>query len=624
MKRIKIFATQSQSISENVFIQNKIITPILGGAKNKKNIAQLQGDDEGDNISAQNDVLCELTTQYWAWKNIDVDYYGFCHYRRFFSFNPNHLESDDWKIVNCSFANIETKKRLFLDNLKQMEKVISGYDILTPEVVDLKQVGYGSIYEQFVKTPFMKAEALDLTLQIIRESFPEYYCAAKKYIYGQKFYPFNMFIMRKELFCEYSKWLFDVLEKLTTKLDMRNYSIQNRRIPAHIGERLLGVYFTYLLEKQPLLKIKELQVGFIHNVIIEEEVKPIFKESIPIVMAANDFFTPILSAALCSLIESSGKHNYDIVILERDIAAKTKERLQSLFRNKDNFSLRFYNVGSRIDSYDLFISQLISVETYYRFLIPELFPNYSKIVYLDGDIIVKKDIAELFNNDIGKNLIGACHDVTCAGLVNGFDEESYQYCKNKMKLKNPLEQFNAGVMIMNLEEIRANFTTEYMLKFAEDGKFKFWDQDVLNILFEGKVKWLDSAWNYFVDEKDGWRGKINQFAPKELYELYENAGKNPYIYHFAGNEKPWFDPYYEHAEVFWSYLRKTPFYEIMLQRRMVDTSCYFINQNKEEVEPLRHIAKRILKAIFPYESFRGKIVRKIAKKFRCKNGDKLR
>ena len=230
----------------------------------------------------------------------------------------------------------------------------------------------------------------------------------------------------------------------------------------------------------------------------------------------------------------------------------------------------------------------------------------------------------MFNNDIGKNLIGACHDVTCAGLVNGFDEESYQYCKNKMKLKNPLEQFNAGVMIMNLEEIRANFTTEYMLKFAEDGKFKFWDQDVLNILFEGKVKWLDSAWNYFVDEKDGWRGKINQFAPKELYELYENAGKNPYIYHFAGNEKPWFDPYYEHAEVFGSYLRKTPFYEIMLQRRMVDTSCYFINQNKEEVEPLRHIAKRILKAIFPYESFRGKIVRKIAKKFRCKNGDKLR
>ena len=57
MKRIKIFATQSQSISENVFIQNKIITPILGGAKNKKNIAQLQGDDEGDNISAQNPIL---------------------------------------------------------------------------------------------------------------------------------------------------------------------------------------------------------------------------------------------------------------------------------------------------------------------------------------------------------------------------------------------------------------------------------------------------------------------------------------------------------------------------------------------------------------------------------------
>ena len=614
MGGIKIFATQSKSVSKNIFIHNEIIIPILGGAINKTNIAQIQGDDEGVNISAQNDVLCELTTQYWAWKNIDLNYYGFCHYRRFFSFNPKPLKNDDWKIVNCLFANNETKEKLLLDNLEQMEKTISEFDILIPEVIDLKNVGYASIYEQFMKTPYMKIEALDLTLQIIRESFPDYYDAAREYIYGQKFYPFNMFIMRKELFHEYSKWLFDVLEKLIDKLDMRNFSIQSRRIPAHIGERLLGVYLTYLFKNQPFLKIKELQVGFIHNVIMEEEVKQVFKNSIPIVMAANEFFTPILSAALYSLCESSGEHNYDIVILERDISTKTKKRLQSIFDNKDNFSLRFCNVASRIDSYDLFISQLISVETYYRFLIPELFQNYSKILYLDGDIIVKKDVAELFNYDIGENLIGACHDITCAGLVNGFDEESYQYCKNKMRLKNPLAQFNAGVMIMNLNEIRANFTTEYMLDFAEEGKFKFWDQDVLNILFEGKVKWLDSAWNYFADEKDGWRGRINQYAPKELYELYERAGKNPYIYHFAGNEKPWFDPSYEYAEVFWGYLRKTPFYEIMLQRRMIDTSCYFIEQrSKEEVEPLRHLVKRILNVVFPFGTFRGTVVRKVAK-----------
>ena len=95
--------------------------------------------------------------------------------------------------------------------------------------------------------------------------------------------------MRKELFHEYSKWLFDVLEKLIDKLDMRNFSIQSRRIPAHIGERLLGVYLTYLFKNQPFLKIKELQVGFIHNVIMEEEVKQVFKNSIPIVMAANEF-----------------------------------------------------------------------------------------------------------------------------------------------------------------------------------------------------------------------------------------------------------------------------------------------------------------------------------------------
>lgn len=619
MSSIKIFSTHSQSNNERVFVCNEIIQPVLGGAIRKENVAKMQGDNDGENISSLNDVYCELSTQYWAWKNVVLDYYGFCHYRRYFSFNQETLDSDKWNVVNCSFANDYTKEKLALDDVDRIKDIVEKYDILVAEKTDLSTVGYNSVYEQFLRTPFMKSEALDLTMEIIREEYSDYYESAKKYIYGQQFYPYNMFIMKKDLFGDYCSWLFGILSRLIDRLDMSDYSIQSRRIPAHIGERLLGVYITYIMEKDPLIKLKELQVGFIHNPKLATDI-PAANEhkTVPIVMAANDFFSPIMSAALCSMVENcDGDRKYEITVLETNILEKTKARLKKIVERNNRFSLRFYNVAPLISDYDLYISKLITVETYFRFLIPELFKGYSKVLYLDGDIIVKHDVSELFDIDIKDNLVGACHDVTCAGLVNGFDPEHYEYCKTKMKLQKPVNQFNAGVMIMNLDAFRNTYSTQYMLDFAEKGKFKFWDQDALNILCENRVFWIDSRWNFFADEEGGWRGNINKYSPKAMYDAYKEAGKDPFIYHFAGNEKPWYDPGYEYAENFWHYLRKSSFYEVMIQRRMTEISDYCIEKrnlpastpNNEGTS--KSVVKRIIKWLFPIGSRRGEFMRRI-------------
>ena len=77
--KIKIFISYHK---ESQRIESEILTPIQVGAKKSKIDLQMQRDDEGIHISDKNDKYCELTAQYWAWKNLDADYYGFMHYRR--------------------------------------------------------------------------------------------------------------------------------------------------------------------------------------------------------------------------------------------------------------------------------------------------------------------------------------------------------------------------------------------------------------------------------------------------------------------------------------------------------------------------------------------------------------
>lgn len=549
------------------YISNDILTPIqLNCANNKNHIPGMLRDDEGDNISEKNPMYCELTAQYWAWKNLDADYYGFCHYRRYFNFSSEHFEEDKYgNIVEAYPGEFIVEK--YGQNEKTILEAIGDNDIVITERKNISKMpgGAKSIREQYANAPLLHAEDLALVEAIIGEKYPEYSEVAKKFLDGKMTSFCNMYILKKAIFFEYCEWMFAVLEEFCKRCDMAKYSTEALRTPGHLSERLFGIFLAKKMQEKDL-KIKELQCVYFEKTDPQEPLSPVFKkDAVPVVLAANNGFVPIFATCLQSILETSNeKNNYDIILIQSDVTPENKALLKGMLRKRPNFSLRFYDASELIGGYKLEAKAHISVETYYRFLIQEAMPDYEKVLYIDCDLIVKKDLAKLFSTNIEGYMLAAAYDPDFIGQVNGANSATKEYAENVLTLKDPYAYFQAGVILFNEKEMRKAHTLNEWLEYATY-PYRYSDQDVLNIYCQGRVKYIDMAWNMIYDCNHERISKVINFAPDEIRKEYMVAHANPSIVHYAGFMKPWHDTKQEFAVDFWQFARKTPYYEQLLQ-----------------------------------------------------------
>ncbi len=222
---------------------NPLFYPVQVGAELADcTLKGMQPDNTGDNISSKNPDYCELTAQYWAWKNADCAYYGFFHYRRFMAFDRVAEADKD------GGTDISLKPYIELDNVWEdlskyklnaddMHSVISRYDIIT---VYRERINT-TVYQQYAR--YHNAAALDRAVAVLRDRFPEYSESADRYLGSHNIYYMNMFIMSKAKFNEYMSWLFDILSVLEEDQEFRKY--HEPRIMGFISERLFGIYYTY-------------------------------------------------------------------------------------------------------------------------------------------------------------------------------------------------------------------------------------------------------------------------------------------------------------------------------------------------------------------------------------------
>jgi lipopolysaccharide biosynthesis glycosyltransferase len=304
--------------------------------------------------------------------------------------------------------------------------------------------------------------------------------------------------------------------------------------------------------------------------------------SIPVVFSANDFYVPYLATVMQSVMDcSSRERDYSLIVLTRDITEENKALLQSMVQNAKHFTLTIIDVTEMMEKYeDLYISNHIKIETYYRLLVQDILPDIDKILYIDCDTIVKTDVGELYDIDIDGYYLAATRDADNAALYYK-EPDRKEWSDHILGIKEPYNYFQAGVMALNLKLFREEFTVKYLMDLAASRDWHFHDQDVLNYLCKDKVKLIDYAWNFVFDLEETWSRSANVIAkgPHFVYEEYMKARENPKIIHFSWNNKPWHSPGLHLAHEFWRCARETPFYSLILARMELDLTNFIFNKN---------------------------------------------
>ncbi len=569
---IRIFVTTHKTVD---LPESNLLQPVQVGMKpGSPRFGWAFHDDDGENISDKNPMYCELTTQYWAWKNVDTEYYGFCHYRRYFNFSNTVYEENPYGEIMDDYIDADAVAKYGLDD-RTITDAVQGYDVITTRYGNLKEIieKHGTPKAVWEAAPKLIDEDLHRMYDILCAMHPDYKQDAIAFLNGNRSCFCNMFIMKKEIFFDYCEWLFPLLEQFEKCTDMTHYSKEALRTPGHLAERLLNIYLMHHKRISSGWKTKELQCVHFTNPEPEEKLSPLdvdvaSSSIVPVVFAADDNYVPQLTTTIYSaMVNASSDRFYDVVVLQRNIAWDKQERLRTFFSQRfPNMQLRFTNVDRQVAGVKLTTNnEHISVETYYRFLIQQVLPFYNKVLYLDSDIVINGDIAELFDTELGDNLLAAVHDIDFLGNLNVKHGLRMKYAKSVLKMHDPYSYFQAGVLVLNTRAMREQYTIEEWLTYASNPEYIYNDQDVLNAHCEGKVVFLDWDWNVMHD-CGGRVANVFSYAPNYAYDAYMDSRNHPKIIHYAGYEKPWVNPDCDFASIYWRYARETPFYERLLKK----------------------------------------------------------
>lgn len=294
--------------------------------------------------------------------------------------------------------------------------------------------------------------------------------------------------------------------------------------------------------------------------------------TIPIVFATDENYVPYCAVAIHSLICNMNKVNRcEIYVLFDSLTRKSINTLHSL--STDEAYVRCICVHERMNALRISEHVHLTVAATYRILIPEIFGKYDRVIYLDSDIIVRSDIADLYGIELNGNILGA--------VEGKYKRQDTVWMHQHLEKTLGIEKdrfFNSGVLLIDTKV----FIEEQIKERAFDILTKrddltFMDQDALNIVCENRIKYIDEYWNY---ECGAFETDSEYISDNHDAQIVGDIKAG--IIHFDGTYKPWNYPDLMFADIFWEYARKTVYYEEILYR-----------MNAHEIFELAPIAQKL-------------------------------
>ncbi|HEY2531069.1 MAG TPA: glycosyltransferase family 8 protein [Xanthobacteraceae bacterium] len=211
--------------------------------------------------------------------------------------------------------------------------------------------------------------------------------------------------------------------------------------------------------------------------------------------------------------------------------------------NSATFELRLRQIENRFRGVATGPSR-VTAATFLRFLLPAVLKDIDRVVYLDCDLVVLKDITTLYDADLSDFPLAACLDFWLTGappfappIVGWGVGDWHKFLSEVVKLTDCKAYFNAGVLVMDLKRFRDTGLIDAAEEFLEQTNYKtvFVDQDALNHVINGAFVRLDLRWNVFGNRSET---DLNN-ADCEIATSAALSHAEPWIIHYAGPNKPW-------------------------------------------------------------------------------------
>ena len=557
-------------------IKNAVIKPIQVGFSNDILDIDFRDNSGADNIYEKNDTYCELTAQYWMWKNdLSSDFVGLMHYRRFFDFSEQKLEPNQLGILEKDGFTLDFENTCGLSET-DIQRCIEGQDIILPVEWNVGSAGWKDVRSNYAKSPFHHLKDLQVVEDVIKEFHPQYLEFFEAHMGSKMMCATNMFVMRRDLFDQYCTWLFAVLHELEKRIDITSYDEQERRVFGYLAERLLNVWILKVQRDQPGLKIKYLNRIFIKDTLHKNWKAPLpitDKPLVSTVIASDNNYVPHLGALIKSIQHHFSDENYlDLIILDGGISHLNRKLLVKLAQEHANTSISFIELKHEFAEHQTHMH--FTKATFYRLILSQLISDRDRLLYIDCDTIVLDDIAKLYNQSLNGKAIGAVFDYImhhfCQNRVRSMSDvggmESKEYLMDYVGMKSNWDAyFQAGVLLLDMKKIKALDFSSLMIDDLLSKKYWFLDQDILNKYFQNNVLFVEPRWNFVNCGKEIYKG-LNSTQVKAL----EQASENPAIIHYAGFEvKPWNNMRAAFAEYYFYFLRQTYWYEDVMNKLKV-------------------------------------------------------